>query len=428
MKKNINLINLICPLIFSLCLLTNMMQAQEMTKVYTKSMAVPSSSAFEIINAKMLKYEMHGSVSASGNEEGYILKPGSNEKPCLIIKNYRVETWSKDSIKQVVKIEVIPEQNNPKPAKDLLANLQISIPKKTGNIYVIDGNMNLQKMELINGFFRRDRNTFILDDGKKYNVQQLIISSTLYIPKQSNIFLNTDYVGLSLGDLEGQLTINAKYGYITANNVKEVTGNIQNFNADFKNVEKMTLNASYSTISALTVQELQIGSLELLANRKNTPNIFENGLPHDALSFSNKYRIENIHQLNISSTNSDAFTLGIVDHFKAINSKFSNYHIKQLKHTFFANGKNGDITIYDLSSNFEKVNISNQFSTIELNTKPVSNFQVNIASNEKTELRFANSLIATTPKSGWAANYFKGDKNSKSTIEIDCEYCEVIIN
>ena len=284
MKKNINLISLICPLIFSLCFLAKTMQAQEMTKIYTKSMAVPSSSAFEIINAQALDYEMHGSMSSIGSEEGYVLKPGFNQKPCLIIKNYRVETWSKDSIKQVVKIEVTPEQNNPKPAKDLLTNLKISIPKKTGGIYVIDGNMNLKKMELINGFFRRDRNTFILDNGKKYNIRQLVITSTLYLPKQSNIFLNTDYVGLSLGDLEGQLTINAKYGYIKANNVKEVTGNIQNFNADFKDVEKMTLNASYSTISALSVQELQIGSLELLANQRKSTGLFN--APNDALSLS----------------------------------------------------------------------------------------------------------------------------------------------
>ena len=135
-----------------------------------------------------------------------------------------------------------------------------------------------------------------------------------------------------------------------------------------------------------------------------------------------------IRDRNISSTNSDAFTLGTVDHFKAINSKFSDYHIKKINHTLTANGENGDITIYDIAANFEKINIGNQFSTIELNTKSANNFKVNIASKEKTELRFANSLITEATKSGWAANYFKGDKNSNSTIEIDCEYCEVIIN
>ncbi len=428
MKKNIHLISLICGLIFSITLSTTI-QAQKMTRIYTKSMAVPNMSSFEIISAQALAYEMHGSMSSSGNEEGYVLRPGVlKEMPCLIIKNYRVETWSKDSIRQVVKIEVIPEQNNPKPANELLDNLQISIPKKTGNIYAIDGNMNLKKMELINGFFRRDRNTFILDNGKKYNVRQLVISSTLYLPKQSNISLNTDYVGLHLGDLDGQLTINAGYGYLEANNVKEVAGNIKNFNANFKNVEKITLNASYSTISAVSIEHLQIGSLELFAKKKNIVGLFDSDTPNNALSFSNKYRIENVHQLNISSTSSDAFTLGTIDHFKAINSNFSNYHIKKIKHTFSANGKNGDITIYDVAPNFEKVNIGNQFSTIELNMKSVENFKVNIASKEKTELRFAKYLIEGVAKAGWASNYFKGDKNSKGIVEVDCVYCEVIIN
>ena len=213
-----------------------------------------------------------------------------------------------------------------------------------------------------------------------------------------------------------------------ANNVKEFKGNIQHFTANFKNVENMMVNASYSNISAVTVQNLKIGSLELLSQKKKSMSIFDNDFAHNALSFSNKYRVEHVHQLNISSTSSDAFTLGIIDHFKAINSSFSNYHIKRVKHTFSANGKNGDITVYDIAPNFEKINISNQFSTIELNTNSAKNFKVNIASKEKAEFRFAKSLTKEVGKTDWIANYFKGDKNSKSAIEIDCKYCEVIIN
>jgi len=371
---------------------------------------------------KQVHFEEVSSISSEAPDEVV------GEMPCLIIKNYRVETWSKDSIKHVVKIEVTPEQNNAKPANDLLDNLQISIPQKNSKTYTVDGNMNIKKMQLINGFFRRDRNTFILDNDKKYNVRQLVINSTFYLPRQSNILLNTDYVGLYLEDLDGQLTINTKYGYIEANNVKEVTGNIKNFNASFKNVEKMMLNASHSSISAVSVKHLQIGSLELLSQRKTTTGLFDNNIPNNVLSFSNKYRIENIEQLNISSTSNDAFTLGTIDHFKAINSNFSNYHIKKIKHSFSADGKNGDVTIYDVAPNFEKINIGNQFSTIDLNMKSVKNFKVNIASKDKTELRFANYLIEAPTKTGWSSNYYKGDKNSKGTVEIDCEYCEVIIN
>ena len=60
--------------------------------------------------------------------------------------------------------------------------------------------------------------------------------------------------------------------------------------------------------------------------------------------------------------------------------------------------------------------------------KSVKDFKMNIASKEKTELRLANYLIEESAKTGWSSNYYKGDKNSKGTVEIDCEYCEVIIN
>lgn len=427
MKRNINLMVLVCLLIFSTCIFGTI-QAQKITRVYTKTMAVSKLPSFEIINAQALDYEMHGSMSSGGDEEGYILKPGFKERPCLIIKNYRVETWSKDSVRQVVKMEVTPEEGNPKAASELLDNLQISIPQKKGNIYTIDGNLNIKKMELINGFFRRDRNTFILDDGKKYNVQQLVITSVLYLPKQSNIYLNTDYVGLHLGDLDGQLNINAKYGYLEANNVKGFNGNLQTFTANFKTVEKMVLNASYSNISALTVKHLQIGSLELLTEQNNTTDIFQNEITPKALSFSNKYRIENVNHLDISSTSGDAFTLGVVDNFKAINSNFSNYHIKSIQETFTINGKNGDVMIYKVAPGFEKINIDNQISTIELNMDEAAHFNLDIASTEKVEFRLSQNIQKGNPKTGWALNYFKGNNKNAGQIAIDCKYCEIIVN
>ncbi len=426
MKKNMNLLCLVCSLIFSL---VSTIHTQTITRIYTASLAVPKKASFEIINAQSLEYEMHGSMSSGGGEEGYIIRPGLNgEIPCLIIRNYQVKTWEKDSIRQEVKIEVMPNENSTKVANELLNNLKISIPQKRRDVYAIDGNMNLKKMELINGFFRKDRNTFILDNGKKYDVRQLLIESTLYIPKQSNVILNTDYVGLSLEDLEGQLSINAKYGYLNANNVKEIIGNIQNFDANFKEVEKMTINASYSTINASKVKELQIGAPELLTSKEHENGLFNKVHPSNAFSFSNKYRIEKIENLTILNSGSDQFNFGTITNFRATNSNFSNYYIKYIQHSFNINGKNGDITIYDVAPNFAQINIDNQISTVELNMKKLDNFKVKVASKEKTELRFAKYLVEDTTKLGGASNYFKGNKKSGGIVTIDCEYCEIIIN
>ena len=428
MKRNINPKVLLFSLIFSLSASCTIF-AQKITKTYSKSMAVPKGATYEIINAQVLDFEMHATMSSSHSEEGYILRPGVlREMPCFIIRNYRVKTWNKDSIKQVVKVEVIPDKNSPQDAKELAKNLHINIPKKEKNIYLIDGNINLQKMELINGFFRKNRNTFILDNGKKFNVRQLVIESILYLPKTSNIQLNTDYVGLSLDDLDGKLSINAQQGYLTAKNIKEVMGNIQNFNADFLEVEKMTLNASYSSITATAIHNLVIGSLELLAKRKKEVGLFGNDQNNTALSFSNKYRIEKIHQLKIWESGNDEYNLGTVQNFSAVNSSFSNFHFKKIEKTFEINGKNGDVTIYAIHSDFEEIKIDNQISTLELNMQAVTDVQINLTSKGKNELKLNSTLQEETPKEGWASSYFRGDIKKGGVIEIDCEYCEIIIN
>lgn len=428
MKRNFNPIVLVCSLIFSIGFCTTIF-AQKITKTFSKSMVVNKAATFEIISAQVLDTEMHGSVSVRGSEEGYVIRPGIlDEIPCLIIRNYHVKTWEKDSVKQVVKVEIIPDKNKVQAATELIENLAINIAKKSGNFYVIDGNINIEKMELTNGFFRRDRNTFILENGQKYDVRQLIIESILYLPKQSNIQLNTDYVGLSLADLEGKLSINAKYGYIKAKNVKEVVGNIQNFNADFEQVENMTINASYSSISASAIKNLTIGSLELLAKRKKTVGLFGNDQNNTALSFSNKYRIEKINHLKIRESGNDEFNLGIVAAFIGINSSFSNFHIKKVEKSFEINGKNGDVTIYSVAPNFEKINIDHQISTVELNMQAVKNYKVHLTSKEKTELKLNANLQEGVLEKGGAHNYFKGNRAKGGTIAIDCEYCEIIIN
>lgn len=428
MKRNFNPTVLVCSLIFSISFSTNIF-AQKITKTLRKSIAVTELATYEIINAQALDYEMHATMSSSHSEEGYVLRPGVlGEKPCLIIRNYQVKTWEKDSVQQIVKVEVLPDKNKPTDAKALVENLQINIPKKSGNLYLVDGNINIKKMELINGFFRRDRNTFILDNDKKYNVRQLIIESILYIPKKSNIQLNTDYAGLSLDDLDGTLSINAKYGYLRANNIKEVLGNIQNFDADFEEVDKMTINASYSSISATSINDLTIGSFELLAKRKKEVGLFGNDQNNTALSFSNKYRIEKIDQLKILETGSDEFNLGTTNNFNVFNSSFSNFHIKKIEKNFKISGKNGDVTIYAVSPNFEKIDIDNQISTVELNMQTVSDYKVNLLSKERIELKLNSTLQKGAEKEGWAASYFKGNKSKGGSIEIDCEYCEIIIN
>ena len=391
---------------------------------------ISDNAHIQIQDPKALSYTMHATMSSAYEEGiGYVLRPGvEGEMPCLIIPNYKIETWEKNEIKQEIIIEIIPDKSSPKDAQKLLDHLSLKIKKKRKNKFLIDGNMNLKKMELINGFFRNDRNTFILEDGSKYNVRQLVIKSFLFIPKTSDVEFDTGYLGVEMGDLDGKLMINAEFGYIKTGNIKEIEANIQHLNADFKNVGQMTLNATYSEISAHAIGQLTIGSLELINKMPKKKDLFSYDRSQQSLSFSNKYKIDKIGSLKILDTGNDNFNLGSITNFKAINTSFSNFYIKKIEKKLDLTGKNGDLIVYALSSDFEELSIDNQTSTIELNMEQTPDYQVNIERQEKTELRFPTNLVKLSPSEDWSSSFYRGNPNKGGTIILNCTYCEVIIN
>lgn len=430
MKSNINPTVLLFSLIFSIFSLVKI-QAQELTKTYSKEITIEPFTNLKITHPHVLLYSMHGSMSSKYEEqEGYILRPGvMGEKPCLIIRSFTIHTWDKNSLKQEVTISVLPEKGKEATAQELMKQLTIELSTAVNNQLTIDGNMNIEKMELMNGWFRRDRNTFILTNGQSFDVRQLVIESKLYIPKKSNIEINSDKsVGLTLEDLEGKLKINADYGYVKGANIKAFEGNIGHFKASFKNVGSVLLNAKYSEFDAQKVQTMTIGSLDLLSTRPSGRGLFATDFENNTLSFSNKYRIENIEQLIIKSSGNDQFNLGNVEEIKGFNTSFSSFFIKNVAQKLSLKGRNGEMTVYQVNPNFESIEVGDKFNIVELNLQNAPNFQLFTYKEDQATLRLADGVNQIPNSQNNKLLYQKGQKGKGGVIDLNCAACTIIVN
>lgn len=430
MKSNINPTVLLFSLIFSL-IITTTLQAQKLTKTYSKEMAVEPFTNIKINHPHEIVYSMNGAMSSNYEaEEGYVLRPGTkNETPCLIIKEYTIHTWDQNVLKQEVNISVLPEKGKEKVAQEFINQLKIELPAVVNNRTTIDGNMNIEKMELMNGWFRRDRNTFILNNGKSFDVQQVIIESKLYVPKKTNIEIESDrYLGLKIEDLEGLLKIHADFGFIKGGNLKSLQANITYFKATFKEVESVILNARNSEFQAQAVGEMTIGSLELLSERSIFNPLFGDDFSNSPLSFANKYRIENIERLTIKSSGNDQFNLGNVVQMEGYNLTFSSFFIKNLDQKLSLKNRNGEMTVYQVNPDFERIEVGNKFNIVELNLQNAPNFQLFTYKEDQATLRLADGINQIPNSKNSKLLYQKGQKGKGGVIDLNCAACTIIVN
>lgn len=402
-------------------------KAQTITKTFTKEEKVPPNISIITEGPQAISYEMHGSMSSRGSEEGYILTSDPYGKNVVLqIGDFHIHTWKKPVVKQEIQISLQSEDNEQKQIEDLINNLKIDFQIDANNRIAIDGNMNIEKFELINGWFRRDRNTVVLEDGSKYNIGQIKIKSSLYIPESSNLEIFTENLSLQIGDLTGNLSIDVLGGTIKAGNVNRLEANLPFCTASFNEVTVAEINTNNSKIKAKSIKELQVGSLELSKRWKYGRSIFSS-MVEQSNSTMSRFSIEKVDKLTISETINDFFVLGEVGTLKAPYAKFTDFEIQQLHHALQVGVNNGDLKIRNISNGFSEIEIENKISTIKLGgITDLTHFDLN-TNNTFTEEHITDSILKLNKREGKKKSYLKGDPAKAGIIDIRCESCTIYI-
>ena len=100
-------------------------------------------------------------------------------------------------------------------AEDIIQESFMTSYEKIQNaekIIAANNNLNIKRFEMINGIFRMDRNSVVLENGKTFNLEKLEITSILTIPKNHNLDFKLENMNLEVEELDGYLKIGSTGG------------------------------------------------------------------------------------------------------------------------------------------------------------------------------------------------------------------------
>ena len=420
MKKNMIKKALRCSLIFSLSMQGLLISAQEISRTFSKSIQVSPEVAIFTKGPRALTIEMSGKMHMTSRKDDYILLPGGNNGvPALVIKDYTVSTWDKNELQQTVDITILPDEAAPQDATDLMNHLTMNLQPYLSNKIKIDDNLNISKINMVNGFFKSNITTITLTNGKQYQIKSMTIKSSLQIPRTCQLNISSKYVGIYIGDHTGKLQLDLESSEVTLGNANQLEASLKFVNLTGKHITSAKLTASNTQFSVDKVDTLIIGK----PVHQSTGSLFG----HKASSSSNKYLLETAGRLLIQETANDQFQIGALDHMSAANSTFSNYDIKSLHGSLNLSAKNGDLNLQTVKEGFESIIIDNHISTVNIGLQTTSNYKVEIDRNIYTELNFPIHLSTTKTELSPGTIFTKGNADKAGKINLRCDSCTIFL-
>lgn len=423
MKRNINPTVLVFSLIFS-CYFSNSILAQSISKVYTQEVKATENGTVQL-KGKTLDFRMQGTIHSMCGEEGYIIKSKKNEPPLLTIANLKVETWNKQVVQQSIIVKVTPVSGSEEIAKELLNNLKLNLDEDSKGFIKAKNNLNIKEFQMINGIFKRNRTTLLLENGKSFDIQKLEISSTLTVPKNHNLEVKLENMHLELEDLEGNLKLGSSGGNLKAGKIKNLEANLFFGNLEVKEIENAIINAHNSIIKVKKIKSLKIGPTQVgLQNALGT--LFHKTL--NDVSSLNTFHIQEVDILNIQESTGDNFHLGTVKSIESLNSLFTNYKIDTLRHVLHLKSKSGDLTVKSIQNELQEIDIFSEVSNISLGVNNIENCLFQLQKNRAQTLKIPQNFIKQENDLFDNSIYLKGNKNKAREMIIRCFQCEINLN
>lgn len=409
-------------MIFSLFI--QQLPAQVLTKTFTKEISASENGTINL-QGRTLKFYMSGTIHSTSGDEGYVLKAKKNAPPVLTIANLKVNTWEKPIVEQNITIKVTPEAGGQAEAEELLKKLQLNLSESPMGIIEAKNNLNIKRFEMINGWFKRDRNTVVLIDNTTFNIQKLEISSVLNIPKTHNLNVKLALMHLELADLDGHLKVSSLSGNITTENLKSFEGQLWHSKVNIKAMETGMLNAQTCEVNIKEVKNLTIGSNQVQINQ-NLGGLFS--LRWSDLSSQNKYRFDNVGKLKIMESTSDKFHIGKVDTIESLYSFFSDYQVNSLNKSLNIKSKNGDLYVKKILGGFKELTVHNDVGKIELGINEIDHSILTIIKEHGLNTNLPATFKPLKSDGLSTHSFIKGDADKAGKIDIRCNQCEILFN
>jgi hypothetical protein len=199
------------------------------------------------------------------------------------------------------------------------------------------------------------------------------INYEVRIPKHATIKVVNKFGDVFIDDLEGQVTANLSNGQLKANNLNGTFSlELSSSDANINNINEGTLALAYSNVFITSSKRLNIDSR------------------------SSNVNIDEVNYLNVKSRR-DRFDIPAVTELYG-DSYFSIFNIKKLNKGLSYDFKYGDLRIEQLNKNFSFLNITSEYTDLELLFERGASFQLDITRHADVTLNYPRTGAKLTEK------------------------------
>lgn len=323
-------------------------------------------------------------TATTGFREVNVDVPLNKSNDIVIDNNQRaviIKTWNESKIRIAANTNL---SNNNTDA--LLEDLKIK--------YTILGTKCLIK---IDGLYNTNRNE---SNSETANTKTV----TLYIPKDNKLSIDCKYADVAIVDY-----------------IKKVKLNITNGSLDIDEVNHLTLDSKYSSVS---INKVESGEIEFINGNLTINNLGDVELD---TKYSN-IEIGNANKLNFKSTN-DEYDIEEANNIEG-SKNYGNMRVVQLNSGLQLDGTNADVKIKKINSSVNSIFINDKYADLRLPLKEVKNFNLEFVGTYSTINKsfslYDNDInrITTTDEKNSSYKAVIGN-GSDAKINIACQNCTV---
>lgn len=375
--------------------------AQKVKKTYVNEIVVSSNVVIKTTGPQSVNVTGKGAINTRQSGNRYIVSGRDSEPYIYVInKTLTINTWQYDKIKQVVEVRL--ECENQTQVQSLFDALRIQLKEDAAGQVMINCEMNIAQFKIYNSFFGDDDNKVILTDGKEYKVKYLELTTSLFIPENSKLILDSNRTDIKVGNHNGEIDLTMKRGSFIAKKINTLNANLETVKVDIQQLLSGDLIIKNTKLKLAEAKRLQ------LRTSLSTINIAKSKTLLIDESVNDKYIIKNLDDMIVEE------------------SLFSEYKISMVNSTLEMKTKNNDIVVDGFGKNASRVSIKNQNGVVQLDLDNLISYKLSCNQISQSTYKLPDKLDRLVSQQDGAL-YSWGIDPYQSSIDIDCKQCEVTI-
>jgi hypothetical protein len=254
-----------------------------------------------------------------------------------------IKTWSESKVK--ISANIL-EGNNSNTSNSLLLLESMNVHSR-----LINNSLTIKTGLTNNQIYNPSQDAPIAKSGwpdeNTYVIKKVV---TIYIPKESNLKLESKYSDITV----------KKY-------FKKLNIDITNGSLELGNINSLTLRSKYANVS---INEVQNGEIDFINGKLSIQSLGE-------VDLDTKYsRVEigNAKKLNFKSTN-DEYDLEDVATIEG-SKNYGSLRISKLTESIQLDGTNADVKIKTIGSQTKSIWIDNKYADLRIPLKNITNFSL----------------------------------------------------